>query len=962
MINKYNKLSSAIRGAILFGLATSTSQLAFAAEDVNTEEAIERIEITGSRLLREGAVAPSPVTAISGDELLKTGRVSLGDALNELPQLAPTNSLANSGGNAIGTAGLNLLDLRSMGSERTLVLVNGKRHVSTVAGSSSIDVNSIPTAWVERVEIITGGASAVYGADAVTGVVNFILKKNVEGFEAEATYGDADDSGFNTKSVLFSYGTNFDNGRGNIAVSAQYMEQDRLKVTDRDATNISYTSLKNLNRKFDNNDPAYPDKILTPNAGYWGINNKGVLWNPYTGEVYEKTFDDNGELIDINTGDNVDGLKCGGEDCDHFNLAQYDVLQPVFDSANVNVKVNYDLNDDWNAYFEGKYAESNAENMFQPSFLFYGSASLGLGAVHRDNAFVNDDLGEFMDNEGLDMVAVNRMNENIGLRMEDNKRETTRFVTGIEGVLFDEWDTELFLVWGKTDITRTNKNNIIIDRWNQSIDAIEDENGNIVCADEEARAAGCQPLSLFSNTDEYGAADWMMTRTVGDTEIEQLVVGGSMANPDLFEIPMGYVSGAFGFEYRDESSKSTETTLDVPEGTETYFNTLGEDDGDFDVYELFGELAVPLLSDMYLAEDVSLELAYRWADYSHMGSHDSWKAGLNWTVNDQVRFRGTVSDAYRAPNIGEAFGAASQTYASVDDPCKSSELDLLHNSDTRRKNCAALGIPTEFDSDYDSRSLEAKFEGNEDLNGEDSTSYTAGFVLTPDAIENFSVTVDWWRIELEGVISSVGYQDILDRCVDAEGGIENQYCNRITRDDKHEVVLIRNSLLNLSKQEAEGVDFEFAYDFNAIGGEFKTNLIGTYLVERKFYEDETNTKDYTDYAGTTGEAEWQGNLSISYLKDNWVAGLNTRYLDGVDLYTANELEDNANPSNIMSYGTYVISDLTFGYNFDNGVGLNLGVENVFDKSLPFGSYGTGAGSASYDNIGRFFWLRASFKM
>lgn len=952
-----NKIS---QGIALSLLAAAVSAPVFSQEV--TEQSVERIEVTGSRLLREGAVAPSPVTAISGEQLLKTGRVSLGDALNELPQLAPSNALANSGGSTIGTAGLNLLDLRSMGSERTLVLVNGKRHVSTVAGSASVDVNSIPTAWVERVEIITGGASAVYGADAVTGVVNFILKKNVQGFEAEASFGDADDSDFNTKSFVVSYGTDFDNGRGNIAFSAQFMEQDRLMATDRDETATSYSSLRNNNRDGDDNDPANPDKILTPNAGYWGLNNVGVLWNPYTYEVYKKTFDDNGNLIDISTGDNVDGVKCGGENCDYFNLRNYTVLQPSFDSANVNVKANYDINDDWNVYFEAKYAESNAENLFQPSFMFYGSSSLGLGAVHRDNPFVNDDLGEFMDSEGLEYVAVNRMNEDVGLRLEDNERETTRFVTGVEGLLFEEWDAELFLVWGKTDITRTNKNNIIIDRWNQSLDVIKDESGNIVCADEEARAAGCQPLNLFSGTDEYGASDWMTTETIGATEIEQLVIGGSMANPDLYELPMGYVSGAFGFEYRDESSESTETTLGVPEGTDTYFNTLGEDVGDFDVYELFGELAVPLLSDMYLVDDMSLELAYRWADYSHMGSHDSWKVGLNWTLNDQLRFRGTVSDAYRAPNIGEAFGAASQTFYNIDDPCKSSELDLIENSATRRQNCAALGVPTDFDSQYDSASVEGKFEGNPNLEGEDSTSYTAGFVYTPDYIENFSVTVDWWRIELEGVISSVSAQDILDRCVEAEGGIDNQYCSRITRDERHEITLIRNSLLNLSKQEAEGVDFEVGYDFDALGGEFKTNLIGTYLVERKFYEDETDSSQYSEYAGTVGEAEWQGNFSLTYVQDNWVAGLNTRYLDAVDIYTDQERADNANPSNIMTYGSYVISDVNLGYNFDNGLGLTLGVENVFDRSLPFGSTGTGTGSASYDNIGRFFWLRATFKM
>ena len=207
MIN--NKVSKAVRLAIAFGAASTAafSASSFAAEEENVEK-VERIEVTGSRILREGAISPSPVTVITGEDLVSTGAMNIGEVLNKLPALATTYSLANSG-RFIGTAGISLLDLRGMGSARTLVLVDGKRHVASAPGTSSVDTNTIPSSWIEKVEIITGGASAVYGADAVTGVVNFILKKDVTGFNVSATKGFADNSSYQNEKFTVSYGQDF---------------------------------------------------------------------------------------------------------------------------------------------------------------------------------------------------------------------------------------------------------------------------------------------------------------------------------------------------------------------------------------------------------------------------------------------------------------------------------------------------------------------------------------------------------------------------------------------------------------------------------------------------------------------------------------------------------------------------------------------------------------------------------
>ncbi|MAJ40830.1 MAG: TonB-dependent receptor [Pseudoalteromonadaceae bacterium] len=945
----FNIVSHSIKAA----LCLSTAGLAFsslAAEE--DEKKLERIEVTGSKISRVGAIAPAPVTVISGEDLINTGAVNIGEALNKLPALGNTYSLANSG-RFIGTAGLNILDLRNMGTERTLVLVNGKRHVSSSAGSQSVDTNTIPSVWVERVEIVTGGASAVYGADAVTGVVNFILKDNIEGLNVSVTKGVSDLSDYNNEKATFSYGKNFDNGRGNAAFAVEYSGQDSLNALDHPWTDGSYSSLRNQAQTDANkDDPNFPDKIYTPNAGYYAINNAGVF---SVGNGYVNTFNPDGTQRDIYIGDNVDGLLCA--DCDSFNLAQFDEIQPEFERYNVNFKVNYDVTEDLNAYFEAKYVNSEGESIGQPAF-FFGDPR---NTISIDNPYLDDSVRTLMeeanDGEGVDSINVLRMMTDLGRRIENNTRETTRFVAGLKGTVLEDWDLDASVVRGKTELERVNGANMILDNYSFALDAIEDDEGNIVCRSEAARADGCVPVNIMGfGAPSQEAIDYINTVSTGTSEITQTVVSASLANGALFEVPAGYVGMAFGVEYRKEESETIEP--DNAEGT--FFNALGEDKGEFDVNEVFAEATIPLVSDLPFVQDLVLDAAVRYADYSTIGDATSWKLGLDWTVNDQVRLRFTQSEALRAPNIGEIFGAPSQTFYNVDDPCLADNLNDLQNSDTRRANCAALGVPVGFESDYDSQTLEGLQSGNRDVKGEESTSTTIGLVYQPDFIENAVLTLDYWKIELEDAISTIASQEILDRCVDSTSGIENQYCDLITRDANSEITLIQNSVLNVSGQEASGIDFELAYDFDALEGSFATRLIGTYLIERKEFPFQDEPEEFIEYAGTTGEAEWQANINIEYSYERFYTSLSTRYIEQVSLYTEQELEDNPNPSSLMNYGTYIISDITVGYNFDNGMGVKLGVDNVFNRELPYGTRGTGSGSASYDNIGRFGYVNLSY--
>ncbi|BCV53569.1 hypothetical protein TUM17383_18160 [Shewanella algae] len=491
-----SKLAKAVRFALIGGVATaaySAPALSAEQDQQTANSAVERISITGSRIVREGAVAPTPVTVISGEELLSTGVTNIGEALNQLPALGNTYSLANSG-RYIGTAGANLLDLRTMGTDRTLVLVNGKRHVASSAGSSSVDVNTIPSAWVEKVEVITGGASAIYGADAVTGVVNFILKKDIVGLDISAIKGRADDSGFGKDRVSLSYGTDINDGRGNIAFAAEYSAQDRLRAFDRDQTKTSFTSLKNTNRPkdadgnyIDSNDPSDPDKYFLPNGGHYKISNAGTFFLDGW-----KTFNPDGTIRDVYIGPKVDGNYC--VDCDFTNLRQFEDLQPEFKRYNLNLKSNYQLNDDMNLYFEAKYVNSQASDYGQPAF-FFGNK---VNTIKVDNPYLDPNLVALMksnkDADGnpqpLDSIVINRFMADLGQRVEDDTRETQRYVLGLEGVLADDWDYDLYAIYGQTDLERVNKNNLIYANYQNALDAVMLD-GNIVCRSETARAEGC---------------------------------------------------------------------------------------------------------------------------------------------------------------------------------------------------------------------------------------------------------------------------------------------------------------------------------------------------------------------------------------------------------------------------------------------------------------------------------------
>ncbi|RUO28940.1 TonB-dependent receptor [Aliidiomarina sedimenti] len=969
---KNNSLSNSVRRVFFAGSALSIALPGMAvAQDTNTNavaDGTERIQVTGSRIIREGAVAPAPVTVISGDELLESGAMNIGEVLSRLPAMANTYTLANSG-RFIGTAGASLLDLRGMGTSRTLVLVDGRRHVAGSASSAAVDTNTIPSTWIERVEIITGGASAVYGADAVTGVVNFILKRDIEGFDATVTKGRAENHGYNNERFTLSYGTNFADNRGNVAASLEYNAQDSLNAMDHHYANTSWATIGHQympdgpRPDSEATNPDFPDRYTVPNAGYYDMSEAGAFFvgdagNPDNWYVFE----DDGSFRKNTMGGLVDpGYSYCQEPCDYINLRQYSELQPQFERVGVNVKSNYEVNQDLTAFVEAKYVRTEGQNIGQPFFHYGYNPEAGPYRLARNNAFINDELRGMMDDAGQQYLNVNKFHNDLGRRVEDNTRETMRFVAAVEGHFTDDWSYDASLVWGRTDIERVNGANVIIENYENAIDAVYNDAGEIVCA---SGAEGCVPINIMGREGiSEEAADYITTTSTGTAEVEQRVATFNVQNPYLYTLPAGYVGFAGGAEYREESAVTNEDAFAATGAT--FFNALGEVDGEFDVTEVYAELSIPLVADVFLVRDLLLDTAVRLADYSTVGNATSWKVGLDWSITDELRARFTASEALRAPNINELFSAQSQTFYSVDDPCKASELANVtaETAAQRRAACEALGVPEGFDDNYDSARLEGRSGGNPDLQPEESRSYTVGVVYQPDWLAGFSATLDYWEIDITDTISSLEAQRILTECLDA-GSINNQYCARITREqdgpNQGQITQIENLSLNIARSFNRGVDFEFGYDFDALEGRFRTALLGTYLVDAKSYPFQNEPDDYTDYAGVLGDADLQLRFTLDYSRDNWSVGTRTRFSNGVNLYNPTQLSQNPNPSNFMDYGSYAVTDLTGSYFFNNGVRLTLGLDNLFDRDMPRNSTGTTAGAAYYDNIGRFGYVRVGY--
>ncbi|MEJ0086092.1 MAG: TonB-dependent receptor [Pseudomonadota bacterium] len=792
---RYRGLRRAL--SLLCGVtAAATTSIVSAQSTPPDDAALDEVVVTGSRIARPNLESAVPVTTVSASELYETGSTSVGDLLNDLPALRSTFSQSNSS-RFLGTTGLNLLDLRGLGTQRTLVLVNGRRHVgSDILGNAvSPDTNTFPTDLVERIDVVTGGNSAVYGSDAIAGVVNFILKKDFEGLQFRGQGGETTsehDAGNYYASVLA--GTNFWDDRGNIAANFEYAKQDPFFASDRE--NLARQGLFVVTDAdgpdaVDGSD-GVPDRryfsdvrsvtianggsilLATPMGGTAAPCGRDVtgapfacsfLWQP-DGSLVPQT----GERIGLAPNGSFQGGN-GTNNRERNALAIY----PKLERYSFNVFGNLQVSEAFAPFIEAKYIRTESVRFGQPAF-FQGSTIDGDRERPRfDNPFITDanraTINAARVAQGLDPITdgstplIFRRNLlDFGNREEDATRETTRIVLGAGGQIGEGWNYEVSVNWGQFKEDTLVKNNLDSQKFGLAMDSVRDSSGQIVCRSQidpdaaygygdnlddpnteerepaalfaDARLANdianCVPMNPFGDGNiTRQMHDYLTDDTTSVGKITEFVVNATVTGDSSawFSLPAGPVGLAFGVEHRTEENSFQADPI-VSNGL-TFYNALTALQAPkFKVDEVFTEFRVPLLREKTGAKELTLNLAARYADYNgSTGGVLAYNGGLEYAPIEGLRFRAGIARAVRAPSLADLYTAQGQNFeAAPIDPCARDSRG--NGSPTREANCAAAGIPADYNFLYTS-SIEIVSGGNPELKEETSDSFTAASCGNP---------------------------------------------------------------------------------------------------------------------------------------------------------------------------------------------------------------------------------------
>ncbi len=817
----------------------------YAQETPNSEPALDGAEaekeaviiVSGSRIKRPNINSTVPITTIEVEDLVRGSNTSIGDALNDLPALRSTFSTQNSG-RFIGTAGINTLDLRGLGADRTLVLVNGRRHVTSSPGSFTVDTNTIPSDLVERVDVITGGNSAVYGSDAIAGVVNFVTKTDFDGLRLNAQTGISKYGDRGSSFVSGIAGKNFADGRGNIAIALEYANQSPLFQIERARETGAFNGLPGFVQTqrtfFGVADPRTEGTLTNPGDGisdttFFGPGGPGITFpnaglggsvatvcpaaspaaaariaavctgqlSPTGGRLSDNYFfQPDGTLLRNNPAFDfrpVGGNVLGGRGASGVEGAQLSVGLRRY-SANLLAK--FEVSPAFIPFFEGKYVlVESAQTSAQPTF-----TSAALSPIFSvNNPYLSAQARSTLQTilaPGATTFSMVRFNNDIGTRAEDHKRETIRFVGGVRGDISEKGNVsyEVALDYGKTKRSFETGGNVLLANFNKAANAVRNLQGNIVCAvNADAITtnddAACVPLNLFGQgAPSLEAQRYIIHTSRFDARATQFDATAYLSadTTGFFELPGGPIGIAIGGEYREEDAFSKYD--DITASGATFLNAIAAfDPPAITLKEAFGEIRIPLLKDNFIQE-LTFEAAARYSDYNQTGGVWAYNFGGVFAPIEDIKFRVSYARSVRAPNLTNLFATQSETFANgLVDPCNQT---VIGDNPNRRRNCAEAGIPTTITvapgdvrpwTNTSASGISGFNQGNINLQPEVAKSLTAGFVLQPRFVPGLSLSVDYYKITLRQAISGLTGQTIINRCYDDPVGIDNPFCASVFR-------------------------------------------------------------------------------------------------------------------------------------------------------------------------------------
>ncbi|USI28838.1 TonB-dependent receptor plug domain-containing protein [Alteromonas macleodii] len=904
---------------------------------------VERIAVTGSRIQRAGFETATPVNVVGEQAIDESGFSNVYDILKTVPAIGVGLGSANGSPNALSNpeAGASFINLRGLGTDRSLVLIDGRRRVSGSSTSSAVDLSMIPAGLIQRVEVITGGASAVYGADAVSGVVNMIMKDNVDGIEVSASTGASPEgSGGERVAIDFVGGSEFADGKGRMVLGISFSKEQELRTSQRDFGTQLHLSPNPANT---GPNDGIPDRIHVDNLGFFAFSTKGAF--NIGGDWYT---DDNGIRL-LDGGGFFDGIR--GIDAEGFRQVDFSRLRQEQETLATRFSVDYDIAENISFFLDADYGVTTTVGSGQPDNSTNGGG-FNINRLYRENPLLPDDLTALMDENGLSSFSFNRAYGNWETRNPTFDRTSYSVVAGFEGYFENDWKWNVYYQDSRYENNSKWANYTVTERVANAIDVIADPvTGEAVCRSGDTGCVPLYPLSQAPLTAEQSA--YINHTALRFHRNEQQVFSASLAG-DVLELPAGETQFALGVEHREESIATLDDGL-ARFGGLHLFRGQEPQNAELSVDEAYLEVVVPVLSGKSGFEQLDLEAAVRYSDYDTIGGTTATKLGFNWAINDEIRLRGSKATSVRAPNLSELFSPGITTGAFLDDPCDIEQIQL--GSSTRAANCAALGIPVGWVDPNSVPAKEVVTGGNPDLSEEKSDSLTIGAVITPDLVDNLTFSIDYWDIAITDAIGSFAVTDIIKKCVDSVT-IDNGFCSLITRDEQLSIERVDVAKINVGSLSARGIDFEGFYKTAISAGELTATLNGSYLLEHEQLVDENDPSSLFLTRNNPDNPKFRSNLNLSYVQGAFSIGLNTRYIGSTQI-DPNVLTDESIDKNDIPRRIY--NDLILGYHFENDVKVTATITNLADIDPPRRAEVFLGARGNYDNVGRFVSLRASYQ-
>ncbi len=925
-----------LASTLLFGIAAPAWAQTDPAPDTATPAQDDAIVVTGSRLGGLQLEQASPIAIVSAKEIALSGHVNVENIIKDLPQLVPSvTGASNNPGGGVATA-----DLRGLGSTRTLVLVNGRRYVAYDA-DQIVDLNTIPAGLIERVDIVTGGRSAVYGSDAIAGVVNFVMKRDFSGVQANTNYriNEQGDGGTFNSNILL--GGNFADGRGNATLYFDYTKRDGITQGSRD----------------------YSRQALVDDG-------EGGLIAGGSGSIEGTRFAIGG----VNRKFETDGSYTPYNSAtDAYNYAPANYLQVPQKRFLMSAQTNYEVSKAFNVYAEGQLINNRVKNQLAAT-PFTGSVQLD-----ADSSLLSAGSRALLggldtDRDGYVTSTIYRRLTEVGPRVSSTDNTAYRALLGANGDIGGGWNYDAYYSYAKTRTVEKQTGNVSRSRVLQALKTTYDAGGNLVCSDT---SNGCVPLNIFgAGNISDAAAAFISIPTQNTSTISEQVASASISNKNLFDLGAGPAGIVFGTEYRKEQG-SYNPDFALSSGDVVGFNGGEGLGGGYDVKEVYTEVAVPLLADMPFVHRLEVNGAYRYSYYSTAAkSVNTYSGGAVWSPIRDVSLRGQYARAVRAPTVSNLYSGASQDFPTATDPCTSAVAVTNANLNA---SCLAAGVPAALlGTAYDGGSTQIQTinGGNPNLREETSDTYTAGIVLQPSFLHGFSFTADYYKISIDNYISTAGTANLIRACFgDATNNYtpyDASYCSSLPRDaNSYAITDAANTLQNTGGVKTRGVDFEARYrtalGFGAFGSDTSNldlRFSGTRLIAFD-YNPVAAIPDLTlNCAGKFGVtcgnpySKWRLSTRATYATGPVTVSVLYRHLSAV------KDDDSTTTYAVETIKAYDYIDLTAAFEVKPGFTWSVGVNNLFDKQPPIlGDNQEQANTypSTYDPYGRAFFMATSIR-